>query len=199
MLNRDMLRNNVCRSFVPASFPASPLPVGSCSTHRRTASLCCEAGHPRAHSCLQENEDLSFEEVKTNIKSALKRRVDDDFSMLMFAAQNGDLEECSSILRRGLDVNMVDYDGHTTLHMAAKCGMYKVVELLLEAGADKDAVDRWGNTPLQVAIMNQQSPVAELLTSWKATLQVLYPQNVSPLRFPNLPRTEIIPTRGCNN
>lgn len=50
------------------------------------------------------------------------------------------------LLDEGIDVNSIDFDGRTALHIAACEGHVEVVKLLLSRKANIDARDRWGST-----------------------------------------------------
>lgn len=112
------------------------------------------------------------------MREAVKRRSDESFMALTFAATSGDIEEVRRILRRGAGVNDHQYDGRTVLHMAACQGNFRVVEALLEEGADVRAVDRWGNTALQDAINERQGLVAELLAQRGSVLNSQDPAGI---------------------
>uniref|UniRef100_A0A7S0HH37 Cyclic nucleotide-binding domain-containing protein n=1 Tax=Hanusia phi TaxID=3032 RepID=A0A7S0HH37_9CRYP len=116
----------------------------------------------------EEDADAIF--LRNLIKDTVKRRREESFLSLSYAATAGDLEEVRRMLRKGVGINACNYDGKTIMHMAAAEGNYRVVELLLEEGADKNQKDRWGNTPLQDAVNANQGPVVQLLVQWKSTL-----------------------------
>ena len=61
---------------------------------------------------------------------------------MTFAAIQGDVETMRGLLQRGLPINTTDYDGRTTLHLAALEGNMKVMEALLAANADPMLLDR---------------------------------------------------------
>ena len=61
---------------------------------------------------------------------------------MTFAAILGDVDTMKTLLQRGLPVNTADYDGRTTLHLAALEGNVKVLEVLLQNGADPMVRDR---------------------------------------------------------
>jgi ankyrin repeat protein/CRP-like cAMP-binding protein len=67
--------------------------------------------------------------------------------LLCSTVYNGDLKLLRRLLRAGADVDAVDYDGRTALHIAAAEGNVPAVELLVaEGGADVEKRDRWGAT-----------------------------------------------------
>ncbi|GLT33412.1 hypothetical protein SLA2020_080060 [Shorea laevis] len=70
-----------------------------------------------------------------------------DFTMqLLFMACRGDVKGVEDLLNEGIDVNSIDLDGRTALHIAACEGHLEVVKLLLSRKANIDARDRWGST-----------------------------------------------------
>ncbi|KAL2920766.1 Integrin-linked protein kinase 1 [Bienertia sinuspersici] len=65
---------------------------------------------------------------------------------LLFMACKGDVKGVQGLLDGGTDVNSIDLDGRTALHIAACEGNIEVVKLLLSRKANIDARDRWGST-----------------------------------------------------
>lgn len=70
----------------------------------------------------------------------------DSTMQLLFMASRGDVEGVLELLHSGVDVNGIDLDGRTALHIAACEGHNHVVEMLLSRKANIDARDRWGST-----------------------------------------------------
>ncbi|KQK00273.1 integrin-linked protein kinase 1 [Brachypodium distachyon] len=66
---------------------------------------------------------------------------------LLFAACQGDVGGVEELLREGVDVDSIDLDGRTALHIASCEGQGEVVRLLLAWKANINARDRWGSTP----------------------------------------------------
>ena len=67
---------------------------------------------------------------------------------------NCSYEVIKLILESGSDVNAVDYEGKTPLHLAsviAKTFRYNAIRLLIGKGADTEAVDMFGQMPLHLA------------------------------------------------
>ena len=54
------------------------------------------------------------------------------------------MKELNRFIAAKINVDVVDYDMRSALHIAASDGQIECVKILLENGADKDAVDRWG-------------------------------------------------------
>lgn len=71
----------------------------------------------------------------------------DSTMQLLFLACQGEVEGLQDLLDDdGVDVNSIDLDGRTALHIAACEGHVDVVKLLLTRKANIDARDRWGST-----------------------------------------------------
>ncbi|EHA8587690.1 putative Integrin-linked protein kinase 1 [Cocos nucifera] len=71
----------------------------------------------------------------------------DSTMQLLFMACRGDAMGVENLLKEGVDVNSIDLDGRTALHVVACEGHVDVVRLLLSWKANIDARDRWGSTP----------------------------------------------------
>ncbi|KAK7247286.1 hypothetical protein RIF29_42167 [Crotalaria pallida] len=70
----------------------------------------------------------------------------DSTMQLLFMACKGDVKGVEDLLDEGIDVNSIDLDGRTALHVAACEGHVEVARLLLSRRANLDARDRWGST-----------------------------------------------------
>ncbi|HET9952021.1 MAG TPA: ankyrin repeat domain-containing protein [Candidatus Eisenbacteria bacterium] len=67
------------------------------------------------------------------------------------------------LLEFGADVNVVDDNGLTPLHMAAREGNAELIRLLLAKGARIDARNKWNWTPLHFAASQKQLEAARAL------------------------------------
>lgn len=70
----------------------------------------------------------------------------DSTMQLLFMASKGDVRGVEELIDEGIDVNSIDLDGRTALHIAACEGHLGVVKALLSRRANIDARDRWGST-----------------------------------------------------
>ena len=72
--------------------------------------------------------------------------------ILLHYAAMGDLAAMKRIsILKECDFNFGDYDGRTSLHLAASEGHRDVVEYLINQEVEINPADRWGNTPLDDA------------------------------------------------
>ncbi|THU64974.1 hypothetical protein C4D60_Mb01t32200 [Musa balbisiana] len=82
---------------------------------------------------------------------------------LCFAVIRGDDLLLRQLLKRELDPNESDNNGHTALHIAASKGNEHCVRLLLDKGADPNRRDSEGSVPLWEAILGRHEQVAKVL------------------------------------
>ncbi|KAM9470334.1 glutaminase liver isoform, mitochondrial [Clarias gariepinus] len=93
---------------------------------------------------------------------------------ILLAAYRGDLNSLRRYFLSGADVNAVDYDGRSALHVAASEGRLEVIKFLMDStGANCTLKDRWGNTALQEAIRCNQGPAVQLLTKYSDYKEML--------------------------
>ena len=64
-----------------------------------------------------EEDNLEKLTLKAVLKKILARRRLEEFSSLVAAAKEGDVDMVRSLLSKGADINMVDYDGRSALAM----------------------------------------------------------------------------------
>jgi ankyrin repeat protein len=77
---------------------------------------------------------------------------------LMRAVRSGDAIRVRAALA-GTDVNVIDLDGETALHHAARSGNAQIAESLVAAGARCDIANRFGRTPLHLAAAHDATDV----------------------------------------
>ena len=88
------------------------------------------------------------------------------FWELRDAVLTGDADTVAMLARQGANLNQVDYNGRSALHMACAEGNYKVVEVMIQQGANINMKDRWGQTPLQVAVLGKHQLVVGKVQPW---------------------------------
>lgn len=85
-------------------------------------------------------------------------------TLLMYAAENGNLPTLNALIEHGADANLQNLQGNTALHFGAKNNHGPVVARLLEkADLNLNAANSKGNTPLMIAILKRNSAITALL------------------------------------
>ena len=79
------------------------------------------------------------------------------------AAQAGNRETLTALIKQGRDVNAPQPDGTTPLHWAAHRSDAEMVDLLLRAGAKVNATNDYGSTPLCEAATSANTEIIEKL------------------------------------
>lgn len=81
--------------------------------------------------------------------------------------------KCAALLinARPADVNAIDSDGCTALHIVGHYGTLDVFRLLLDAGSVMEKMDHAGRTPLYWAFCEDRRKIAELLLDRGAQLE----------------------------
>jgi len=81
---------------------------------------------------------------------------------LFEAARKGDMDYVAYALSRS-DINRVNKDGKTALHVSSEAGQYEIVAFLLNLGANRKLLDDDGRTALNYAKLSGNKELSELL------------------------------------
>ena len=133
----------------------------------------------------------SLDVMKKNVKTRLRQLNEDDPLLekldqmqvdrkhkhisklcdMLFAAQSGEVDIVREAIERGgVDVNELDYEKRSCLHIAAAAGQLAVVELLLQHKSAVNRKDQSGKTPLMNAVAQDHGAVVKALLKAKAKL-----------------------------
>lgn len=96
------------------------------------------------------------------------------------AARNGDHAAMRDLIRLAVDVNSVDSQGRTALHLATT---RPAVKMLVSAGARLDCRDRNGVTPLLEACMNGKAEAVRALIEVGADVSLKDPVGATALHW----------------
>jgi len=83
------------------------------------------------------------------------------------------LDTMRCLLARGADVDALDDDHATPLHLASRQGCVKGARLLLEHGANVHLEDKKGRTPFQIASERGRTKITQLLSEHLQTQQTM--------------------------
>ncbi len=92
-------------------------------------------------------------------KSSAKHKINGLFD----SAKRGEINALSYFLDH-YDINIINEDGKTALHIASEAGQYEVVSFLIDSGADKTILDNDGRDALNYAKLSGYKKIIDLLT-----------------------------------
>ncbi|KAK4798541.1 hypothetical protein SAY86_030867 [Trapa natans] len=90
------------------------------------------------------------------------------------ASIKGHTEVVELLIRRGMDLECQDKEGHRPLHLAVEGGSVSTVQALIDLGADVNAATRSGATPLYTAKAMGYEDIARLLEESMAERECQY-------------------------
>jgi ankyrin repeat protein len=115
------------------------------------------------HSAVYGQHTLVAEFLLEHGAKVNAARIDEGTTPLYFAADLGDTNLVSLLLKHGARPAAASRTGATPLHAAALAGRLAVVEMLVAAGASVRAIDQDGQTPLHAAAKLGRRDVVEWL------------------------------------
>jgi glutaminase len=142
---------DLCQHFGYSIFQRPPASLADATIRRRASSTSSKAF------------DVLHDRVLVEQKKLTSRRLYDMCS----AASRGDVRGLRKLIMEGSDVNEMDYDNRTPLHVACSERQVEAAKLLLASGADVTLMDRWGHTPVDDAKSSHSPELIELL-GWAA-------------------------------
>ena len=110
-------------------------------------------------------------------------------SELCDLARRGELERIKMLLECGVSPDSADYDGRTSLHLAASTGNMHVVKALIEHSSNINFQDRWGGTALADAVREGHTAVAKELFTKGGSLKYDQARALVTTRYPRTRHT----------
>jgi len=105
-----------------------------------------------------------------------------DSGALLRAVRSGDDQAVAGLIDIGhADLQVMDGEKNSPLHLAAHMGNLRAAELLIERGALVDALDEDGQTPLHAAAYDGNLEVVKLLIESGANLRARSLSGETPL------------------
>ncbi|PKA17081.1 ankyrin repeat domain-containing protein [Leptospira haakeii] len=90
-----------------------------------------------------------------------------NFTPLMIAAREGEVEIAEFLVRSGADINAKTRDGHTALMMAVYNRNLDIVKLLLKSGANVHTKSKQGHTAFSEASLEESIQIKEILLPYE--------------------------------
>ena len=92
---------------------------------------------------------------------------------LIEASKRGDIEQVTLLLEQGVDVNIKNEHGFTSLHLACWEKQLEIVKILLKAGANMSVQTEQGNAPLHIISWKEHPEIVKLLLEAGANTQIM--------------------------
>ena len=87
-----------------------------------------------------------------------------DWTLLEKACAAKSVAALKILLRHGVNINAVDKNGDSALHLACSYGYFECVRFLLDAGADWTLINKKGQTPAETSLDESfRTKVTELI------------------------------------
>lgn len=80
-------------------------------------------------------------------------------------------EVIEPLVDKNCDINALNFDGRTALHIMVLRGRLDCVVALLSRGAEHSIGDKEGNTPLHIAVKQTNIPIVQALAVFGANLE----------------------------
>ncbi|MHC4660085.1 MAG: ankyrin repeat domain-containing protein [Planctomycetota bacterium] len=116
-------------------------------------------------------------------KGASFKELTDFYSSFSLAVSWGRFEIAEMLLKKGANINRIQDDGRTPLHLAVIGKNLKGVVFLLEHGADINLKDSEGYTPFLRAVMNGKTDIVRVLLEKGADINRIDFRGMSPLHW----------------
>lgn len=112
---------------------------------------------------------------------------------LLDLVENQNLEKIRDIFGLNQDVNSVNTQGQTALHIAATKDLSDIAAVLLARGASVDLPDKQGNTALHLAVKNGSTAILPILAQYGASLFTVDNQGKSVIQTALQQNPDLIP------
>lgn len=127
---------------------------------------------PEERAILDQNTAPDLEKISTA-----------KWSSLHTLALAGQIPFMDKLLENGIDIDMIDQDGHTALHKAVMGKKEAVISHLLRKGANPHVRDWDGATPLHYAVQVGALQTVKLLIKYKVDVNVADNEGWTPLHI----------------
>lgn len=114
---------------------------------------------PSPHQLAAEGNLEDLKALMESFDSTIKERDDKGASLLHHATINNQIGIMKYLIDSGIDLNGVDQDGNTSLHLAVAKGHNDALHLLLQNGASDTILNKALDAPLHIIMRNNNTSV----------------------------------------
>jgi ankyrin repeat protein len=139
-----------------------------------------ESGETPLHEAARTSREMTVHLLAKGAKITTTDRGWTPLFHAVYSTNARDTATWDALLAAGCDVNHVDMDGQTPLHIAQMCWNPTAVTYLLRNGADTAIKDSEGNTALDDAIRLKQDKLVKLLQAAAKPAKAAQAKKVAP-------------------
>ncbi|KAF1321788.1 Ankyrin repeat domain-containing protein 50, partial [Globisporangium splendens] len=121
------------------------------------------ASSSRTRALFDKNTPQSQRSQKRETSHLTRSRSSTDLGSFFRAIEEGNTERVKRSWFDGLELNVTDGMGRTSLHIAVENAQIGMIELLLSADVNTNVLDDHGRTPLSLAVAKEYYTIAEML------------------------------------
>ena len=114
---------------------------------------------------IENNQTELVRQILLLCPDAINQRTVNGTNALIMAARVGQVSLAMQLLESGADVNCLNAEGYSPLHIASFYGHSQFVDFLIKNHANIDALDQYHRTPLMVACWRGHFDVVQKLTA----------------------------------
>jgi ankyrin repeat protein len=100
-------------------------------------------------------------------------QLDQEFLETIKTPSYGHIYQVGLVIQKGANVNAIDEENQTALHIAAREGYTWMCKFLIEEGANVDARDKDNKTPLMLSARSEKAQTCALLISKGANVNAI--------------------------
>lgn len=124
-------------------------------------------------SFITKENDIDFNKISES----------EDINLLSYSIMKNDINMVLCLIENGINVNYLDENKFSPLHVAVHIGSYDISKLLIDNGAKINQKDNQGTTPLILASKKTQTDIIKLLIESGADINKLDQQSYSALSY----------------
>jgi len=130
-----------------------------------------------------ENGNIELLEFLLNLGGSIDINIKDDkdYSAIHIAVLSGNLKFIKVLLEKGVNVNEMNYNGNTPLHIAAKKGKDEIIRFLIEHCIDPK--NNENQTPLHLAVYKNNLQAVKILIENTADINAQDSHKSTPLHI----------------
>ena len=125
-------------------------------------------------TCSIRNDHIKIKKLlQEKANPYFKNKWSEERNAFHLATMKGNVQSMDTLIEHGIDVNIVDKNGYSALHLATSRNEVNAVKLILNTKkADLDLANKYGYTPILTAIENGHIEILQSLLDANASLDV---------------------------